>query len=79
MRKYEIKKGVLDKCIVLTRKIAEEVNDERSSKCGYDLFMGIKTGNVEQRIKAWNRYLVECKNGEAHVSGWRDDIWVPAL
>lgn len=63
----------------LIKKVAQEVNDERASKCGYDLMMGLQKGNHKDRAKAWERYLVEVKNNEGHCDEERDGVWVPAI
>lgn len=63
----------------LVRTIAQAINDERASKCGYDLLMGLESGNVEDRFTAWERYLDEHKNNQPHTDAERDGVWVPAI
>ena len=61
----------------LIKRISQKVNDERASKCGYDLFMGLVAGNIKDRAEAWENYLDD-PNGPC-VSEERDGCWVPAI
>lgn len=63
----------------IVRRVAQEVGDERASKCGYDLLMGLSEGNAKDRAKAWERYLEEHKTGDGHTDTERDGVWVPAI
>ncbi len=60
----------------LIKRLALEKGDERASKCGYDLFMGMNDGTAEQRFQAWEDYLA-ATNGHADTE--RDGVWVPAI
>ena len=65
-------------CANLVRSIALEFGDERASKCGYDLLMGMSNGTYKKRKKAWEDYLKEGKDG-CHTETERDGVWVPAI
>lgn len=65
-------------CAQLIQKVALEFGDERAAKCGYDLFNGMANGTIKKRIKAWENYLREGKNG-SHTDEQRDGVWVPAV
>lgn len=60
----------------LIKRVAREKGDERSSKCGYDLFMGIVKGDSKKRYDAWIDYLKEV---DSHTDEERDGVWVPAM
>ena len=60
----------------LVARVAREKGNERSSKCGYDLFMGLVEGNINKRFDAWKNYLLE---DDSHNSEERNGIWVPAI
>ena len=67
----------------LIRRISEEKeDDERASKCGYDIMMGltsdIETYNDEARAKAWEDWL-EQDPDEPCDDEERDGVWVPAI
>ena len=63
----------------LIKRVAQEVSDERSSKCGHDLMMGLFKGDAVNRYYAWIRYLEEVKEKESHTDTQRDGAWVPAI
>lgn len=63
----------------LIRRVAQTIGDERASKCGYDLFMGLHIGDVEDRFRVWEDYLVEHVKGNGHTETLRDGVWVPAI
>lgn len=64
----------------LVKKIAMTVSDERSSKCGYDLLMGLQKGDVDKRLKAWEEFLADKQAGKSDfVDEERDGVWVPAI
>lgn len=70
---------MLKNCLKYTKliaRVAREKGDERSSKCGYDLMMGLVKGDSEDRYDAWIRYLGE---KDDHTDEERDGIWVPAI
>ena len=63
----------------LIKKVAVEKNDERASKCGYDILMGLAGedgGKVKDRVKAWERFLTE---KTMHNEEERNGVWVPAI
>lgn len=64
------------KYATLVREVATQKGDERASKCGYDLFCGLATGNAEKRYDAWIRFL---KEKDDHTDSNRDGVWVPAI
>lgn len=74
-----MKTGSMKKYAYLIRKVAQEVNDERASKCGYDLMMGLEKGNHKNRAEAWERYINELKDNDSHTDEERDGCWVPAI
>jgi hypothetical protein len=74
-----VNKKVIKGYAELIYKISHLVGDERSAKCGYDLFMGLADGTHKKRAKAWNRYIDECLNDSDHVDTERDGVWVPAI
>ena len=63
----------------LVKNISAFVSDERGSKCGYDLFMGYKKGDIESRYNAWIRFLGEHRDKKPHTEEQRDGVWVPAI
>ena len=73
-------KKKLLKYAAVIRQVAHEHGDERSSKCGYDLMMGLVNGNAEDRFRAWKGWL---ENGGAgartSTTEQRDGCWVPAV
>lgn len=64
---------------VLIQKVSQEISDERGSKCGYDLMMGLVAGNHGDRAKAWEDYLEQHKTKQGHTDTERDGVWVPAI
>lgn len=63
-------------CAELIKRVTKEKGDERASKCGYDLFMGLVKDNINDRHDAWIRFLGETDD---HTDEERDGIWVPAI
>jgi len=63
----------------LIRRVAQTISDERASKCGYDLFMGLYAGDVDDRFKVWENYLKEHVENSGHTETLRDGVWVPAI
>lgn len=63
----------------LIKEVATTVSEERASKCGYDLMMGLSLGTDEKRAKAWRDYIVERKNEKELNEELRDGVWVPAI
>ena len=64
----------------LVRRVARKVNDERASKCGYDIMMGLSKGDVEDRVEAWEDFLKDYPNGiGCSTQAERDGAWVPAI
>ena len=61
----------------LVRQISEEKGDERASKCGYDLLMGLAKGDATYRFRAWKEWLVS--NFADETTTERDGAWVPAI
>lgn len=63
----------------MVRRVAQEIGDERASKCGYDLLMGLVEGNARGRLKSWEIYLKEHERNDGHTETERNGVWVPAL
>ena len=74
-------KKQIQKYADLIRKVCLEVNDERGSKCGYDLMMGMTKYDANLRAKAWEEFLKEHAGGDNvdSVDEERDGVWVPAI
>jgi len=68
-----------NECAALIREVAQTVNDERASKCGYDLMLALKTDSVDDYMVAWRRYIKEHKSNEPHNDEQRNGVWVPAI
>ena len=62
----------------LIKNIAQKYGDERASKCGYDLMLGLEYGNIDDREVAWERYLAEEKDS-SHTDEERNGVWVPSI
>ena len=62
----------------LIKDTAFKYGDERASKCGYDLMIGLHKGNDAQRAEAWARYFNEDKDG-SHTDEEREGCWCPAI
>lgn len=60
----------------LVRYICQNISDERGSKCGYDLLMGIEENNAEDRYGAW---VLSLKEKDSKVDTLRNGVWVPAI
>ena len=62
----------------LIKRVAVEKNDERASKCGYDILMGLagEGKKVKDRVNAWERFL---KEKTIHTEEERNGVWVPAI
>jgi len=71
-----MKKDLYAKYARLIVSVAREKGDERASKLGYDLFMGMVKGDSEKRYDAWIGYLKEIDD---HIDEERDGVWVPAI
>jgi hypothetical protein len=64
----------------LIQSISQNISDERAAKFGYDILRGLQRGNVKERLKSWEDYYIQYKNGEKSFSEeQRDGIWVPAI
>lgn len=62
----------------LIQRVATQKNNERASKCGYDIFMGLagEGKKVKDRVNAWERFL---KEKTMHNEEERNGVWVPAI
>jgi hypothetical protein len=68
------------KCAELVKQVAMIAGNERSSKCGYDLFMGLEKGDIDKRLKVWTIYIEDKKAGKTDfIDVERDGVWVPAI
>jgi hypothetical protein len=59
----------------VVRRVAFCLGDERASKCGYDLLMGLVDGDAMKRAQAWERAMADKKYT---VTQERNGVWVPA-
>ncbi len=67
-------------CAEIVKRVAMIAGDERSSKCGYDLFMGLEKGDIDKRLKVWMIYIEDKKAGKTDfIDEERDGVWVPAI
>ena len=64
---------------MLIREVAQKQDDERASKCGYDLLIGLASGDVDDRVRAWRAWLDAPDSPAGHVQEQRDGVWVPAI
>lgn len=78
-RQHKISRKAAHSYAELIKNVALELGDERASKCGYDLMMGLSLGTDEKRAKAWRDYIVERKNENESNEELRDGVWVPAI
>ncbi len=64
----------------LSRSIAFNISDERSSKFGYDMLCGLSEGNFLDRLNAWIDWYNNWLQGDtSSVDEERDGVWVPAI
>lgn len=75
-----MKKELLEKSANLIGHISLYINDERASKMGYDMIMGLISDNAEDRLEAWENYVKQIETGNNNFCDTqRDGCWVPAI
>ena len=71
--KVEISKEAIEVASNLAQSIAVNIDDERSSKFGYDMMKGIIAGNYVKRLNAWidwyNNYMQGNKDSVDEEAG----------
>lgn len=69
----------------LIKEVSIRLGDEKGSKCGYDLFMGLicedPKKSINKRYKAWKDLLIEIEKDPncGRREEERDGVWVPSI
>jgi len=63
----------------LIKKVAQELGDERASKCAYDCLLQENNGQLKETVAAWEGYIVDKKTNNGVTETERNGVWVPAI